>query len=79
MYAAMNDNLEAVQHLIENANADPNKVCKEGMTAIMYAVNNPQSAVLIYLMECEKVNLSLKSPVSTVFYSSPFSLNPRVS
>ncbi len=28
MYAAMNDNVDAVQWLIETAGADPNKLCK---------------------------------------------------
>ncbi len=64
MYASMRGNLDVVQHLIEIANADPNKQCKDGKTALMYSLSNPTSPVVLYLMECEKVNLSIKSLVS---------------
>ncbi len=64
MFAAMADNLEAAQWLIEIGNADPNRICKAGYSVVMYTVQNYQSQVGAYLIDEVKVDLSLVGPVS---------------
>ncbi len=64
MFAAIADNLEAAQWLIEIGNADPNRICKAGYSVVMYTVQNYQSQVGAYLIDEVKVDLSLVGPVS---------------
>ncbi len=64
MFAAIADNLEAAQWLIEIGNADPNRICKAGYSVVMYTVQNYHSQVGAYLIDEVKVDLSLVGPVS---------------
>jgi hypothetical protein len=63
MYAAISDNLDAAQWLIEVGNADPNRICKAGYSVLMYTTRNYQSQVGSYLIKEIKVDISITAPV----------------